>query len=397
MRVILLLITLPFIAHTQNNTFLQEAQNYVAAKQLDSALIAMEKACDLEPNNMDLWMYKGRIHTLNKDFKGAEKDLELVLEKYPNYTEARLLLSHVYVKLKALDKLKRFTITSLHTPLALEDSLTLIKAYVYSLLEQQRYKAAAQFLKPFKKQLYPLWNDTKAKSITNRLFANYTQYVLKSDQPKWQVVELEYIHRLPKLAFGASLNMASRQGKTGYQALFQAYPVLGKKAYAWLIGGISDGKTYSHYVYGGSFFLTVAKAFEAELGMRFLKVKENPEVVVLRGGLVYDNAVHRIGYNVSRISGTVDNGLVHSFYYQNYFKHDESYIRLGIGTGSIISNLLTPQFDNYTTNSLVASLLSQYCFNQSWWMVAGVSYENNKLLNNHQSRWIYNAGLIYKF
>jgi YaiO family outer membrane protein len=201
------------------------------------------------------------------------------------------------------------------------------------------------------------------------------------------------------MTYNVGLNRASRFNKVGTQALLQLYPYMGKKAYAWILGGVSEGTTYPKYVYGASFFLFALKNTEFETGLRFFTLNDRETVRILRGGIIFDNAVHRLGYNIGQVSSLRDNGLTHSFFYQKYFKKEQNFIRVGIAKGSNINNLLTPQFDSFIINSFVANVTTQYGLNSQWRLLMGMSYEKykNKLTQTPTNRWVYDAGLMFKF
>lgn len=114
---------------------------------------------------------------------------------------------------------------------------------------------------------------------------------------------------------------------------------------------------------------------------------------------MYHNKQNRLAYSILQVRGTGVTGLTHSLSYQNYFKKDESFVRIGIGTGSSADVLLTPQYDSFLINSLSINATVNYKFNRHWALSVGSSWERNenKLDKNAQSRWIFDTRLVYKF
>ena len=198
-----------------------------------------------------------------------------------------------------------------------------------------------------------------------------------------------------------SLNYADRFGSAGNQYMLQAYPILGKKMYAWLIAGFSDGKAFPNGAYGLSLFRSVKKYWEPELGIRIFTVEKNAEKsMVLRGGLSYHRGQNRFNYLASRITGTATDGWAHNFYYRRYWKDEQSYVQLSVGTGANAPSAISPQFDNFLINSFTTSISTIYWFNNHWRGSAGVSWEQSQktlITETPRSRIIYSIGLAYRF
>jgi YaiO family outer membrane protein len=388
-------------------TLYKQARTFAAEQRLDTALILMEKVCMAQPKDMDMQLYLARLYAWKKDFTNAEDHISTILEKQPKNQDAQLVLADVYLWSKQWTNLEKITKNALNTVTPSRDddrsvkgvdSIPFIQKYAYGLIEQNRYKEAEKLLFPIRDRLFSLWNLVKLKLMVNTLSVHYAYYNFKT-QTDWNVTEVDYSRQFPKIAFIGSLNYAHRFNKTGTQFMAQAYPKIGNRAYMWLLAGISDGKTFPDLVYGSSFFVTVKKYWEVEAGIRFFKVKNNEKATILRGGLAYFKNKNRFAYGIAQVRGTGATGLTHVLSYQNHFKNDESFVRLGVGTGSSTDILLTPQYDNFIINSLSLSAVANYKFNRHWAVSGGCSWEQNgnKIDNNLQSRWVLDARLAYKF
>jgi YaiO family outer membrane protein len=406
MRTFLLYIIflLPNFVMAQNGEiFYNQARNHVQYQQLDSAILSINLACHAEESNLDYRLYRARINSWRNDFEMVFTEIQYIIHKNPKFYPAQIALMDFYSATKAWRKLDTLAVSLLKSSnfkvFTLEDSVQILQKYASGLLEQKRYAEAEKWVRPFKNQLIPLWQEAKNRSLNKTIFAHFTQYKLNTDQPDWQIFELEYIHRLQKMTYSVGLNRAARFNKVGTQALVQLYPYIGKKAYAWLIGGVSDGITYPKYVYGASFFLFALPNTEFETGLRFFTLNDHQTVKILRGGIVFDNAVHRIGYNVGQVNSLTDNGLTHILFYQKYFKKEGNFIRVGVAKGSNINNLLSPQFDSFIINSFVTNATVQYRLNNHLRILMGVTHEKykNQLTQTPTSRWVYDAGLMVKF
>jgi YaiO family outer membrane protein len=380
----------------------KQARSSAANHNLDTAIVLMQKACKLVPKDMDLRLYLARLYAWHKDFKEAEDELELVLEKTPQSRDAQGVLSDILLWSK------QWTRLDTHTKEVLlqldmkagnrEVSVPFIQKWANGLIEQNRYKEAEKALFPVRDRLTPLWELAKTKLMVNTLSLQYAYYDFQKTKD-WTVLELDYLRKFHKIDFIGSLNHAARFGRTGSQVMLQAYPKIGNRAYLWLLGAMSDGKTYPDLVYGGSFFLNLNSHFEAEAGIRFFKVKNTEKATILRGGLAYLNNKNRFNYTISQVRGTGVTGLIHLFSYQNHFNGDESFARIGVGSGTNFDVLLSPQYDNFIINSLSINGGANYKITRHIALSAGCSWEKSgsSADNTLQSRWIFDARLAYKF
>ncbi len=406
MRIFLLyiMLLLPYCVTAQNGEiYFNQARQYGNSQQLDSAIQSINLACLAEDSNLEYRLYRAKLNSWRNDFETARIEIHYILHKNPNFYPAQIALLDFYRATKAWGKLDTLAASLLELSnvkvFTLDDSVQILQKYAWGLLEQKRYAEAEKRVRPLKNLMIPLWQEAKNRSLNKTIFAHYTQYKLKTDQRDWQIFELEYIHRLKKMTYSVGLNRAARFNKIGTQAILNLYPYMGKKAYVWIIGGVSDGITYPKYVYGASFFLFALPNTEFETGLRFFTLNDQQTVKILRGGIVFDNAVHRMGYNIGQVNSLTSNGLTHILFYQKYFKKQQNFIRLGVAKGSNINNLLTPQFDSFIINSWVTNVTTQYCFNSQWRVLMGMSYEKykNKLTQTPTNRWVYDAGLMFKF
>jgi YaiO family outer membrane protein len=384
----------------------KQAQTMAAASKYDSAIAVLTKICANEPKNMDVRLYRARVYAWSKNFDAAEADARFVLDKQPNNREVLALMGDVYLWSQQWDNLEHLTQNALKTAPknvaqqeGLMDSILFTKKYVHGLIEQTRYRDAEKALLPVKDYLFSLWDFVQSKLINRTLSLHETYFNFNYNQENWNVLHIEYAHRLKKAALIGSLDHANRFGKRGNQFMVQAYPKISNRAYMWLLGAIADSKTHPTLVYGGSFFLYPHKLIEVEGGIRFFKVKDLESATILRGGLIYQKNKNRMGYNIAQVRGVSVTGFTHSFLFQRYFDKHDSYWRASIGTGTNANSALIPQFDNFIINSFTTNISTAYYLHRHWRLLGGISWEKNKSQDSglSQSRWIFDIGLAYKF
>jgi YaiO family outer membrane protein len=385
--------------------------NYINGRDLaykgkyDTAISLLKLAIDDNPYDLEMLMTLARVYAWSKNYKEAEEQTQAILSKKPKNREALAILGDTYLWSKNWSALENLTQQAL-TPQApsealVKDSAVFIQKLVYGYIDQKRYIDARNTLLPVKDQLPKLWHLVIKKLLSNNISLTYAFFDFQNQNSDWHTASLEYTKQLQGITFVGSYNYANRFGSNGSQYMLQAYPKLGKKMYAWLIVGLSDGKAFPNGTYGISLFRGVKRYWEPELGIRIFTITKNDEKsIVLRGGLSYHKAQNRFNYLLSSIKGTGTEGLSHNFYYRRYLKDDESYMQLSMGTGASAQSLISTQFDSFIINSFATSLSGVYWFNMNWRGSAGVSWEQNQKsigLESPRSRLIYNVGLAYRF
>ena len=406
------LLVYPLSAQTPTETSdVYVDSNYIKGKEFayagkyDTAITLILIAIDDNPYDAEMPMTLARVYAWSKKYTESEAQIQAILAKKPQNREALAVLGDIYLWSQNWSALENLTQQAL-TPQApseavVRDSVVFIQKHVYGLMEQKRYRDAETALRPVKNQLPKLWAIVERKLMSNTISLSYAFYDFQNSNADWQTAALEYTKQLDGLTLVGSYNYANRFGSDGTQYMVQAYPKLGKSMYAWLIAGFSDGKAFPNGTYGISLFKGIKKYWEPELGIRIFTITKNDEKsIVLRGGLSYHKAQNRFNYLLSSVKGTGTEGLAHNFYYRRYMKDDESYVQLSIGTGASAQSLISTQFDNFVINSFVASLSSNYWFNQHWRGSLGVSLEKSQKsigLETANSRMIYSLGLSYRF
>ena len=381
--------------------------------QYDSAIILLQKACDLQPQNMEIRLALARTHAWSHDYKNAEQNAQIVLDNQPKNRDALGAMADIYLWSKNWAGLEAITQNALNKTSSLDlsgitDSVVFVQKYALGLLEQKLYHEAVDILSPFKKPLKPLWNIAILKFRHNTLSV-YTSYYdfsngINSQQKDWQTASVEYIRRQRRVSILGTLNYARRFEKQGTQWLFQAYPKIGHSAYAQLLFAYSDGKVFPNLTYGGSFFANVRKYWELEAGMRIYQVNtpllpnKTERSTVLRGGISYQKRQNRYAYVLLKITGVGVSGFAHNLSYRHYLKDSESYLQLALGTGANTNNQLTLQYDSFIINSRVVSVQINRWLNDRWRVTGGMTWEQNKNTDgSRKSRMTYDLGVGFRF
>ena len=260
-RIVLLIalfISIASIISAQSaDSLFKQGSRLAFQSQYDSAIVLLQKACDLQPQNMEIRLTLARTYAWSHDYKNAEQNAQIVLDNQPKNRDALGAMADIYLWSKNWAGLEAITQKALN-PQSLSlnltgvtDSVVFIQKYALGLLEQKLYHEAVDALSPFKKPLKPLWNIAILKFRHNTLSV-YTSYYDfsngipsgQTEQKDWQTASVEYIRRQRRITVLGTLNYAHRFEKQGTQWLFQAYPKIGHSAYAQLLFAYSDGKVF---------------------------------------------------------------------------------------------------------------------------------------------------------
>lgn len=392
------------------DTLFKYGRELAYRNQFDSAIVMLEQASALQPRNMDIRLTLARVFAWNKNYPAAENIVQVVIANQPKNREAMAVLSDISLWSQNWSGLEYITFKALNpnsltdNAKIITDSADFIKKYAIGLIEQKRYQEAANILKPFLPDMKQLWETAARKLRCNMLSLHAGYFDFKSQQQDWQTASVEYMRRQKKISLIGSLNVANRFGKQGSQLLLQAYPKIGSKAYSQLLFGYSSGKVFPNLTYGGSFFAGIARYWELEAGFRIYQVNTPllaipvEKATVLRGGISYQKKYFRVNYTLSKINGVGSSGLAHVLSYRHLLKDDESFFQLSLGTGSNISNQISPQFDNFAINSKIVSFTINRWLNNQWRIVGSISWEQNKDKDGIKlNRMIYDLGVSHRF
>jgi YaiO family outer membrane protein len=114
---------------------------------------------------------------------------------------------------------------------------------------------------------------------------DYNYAWFQGDIDPWNMGALLIGQRRASGSFVARMNLARRFATNGTQFEADVYPTLGKKAYAYLNAGYSGSAVFPEWRFGGEFFRTLPRAFEASAGFRQLRFAGSDPVTLFTGSV----------------------------------------------------------------------------------------------------------------
>lgn len=212
---------------------------YFWNKQTDSALITLEHAIRIKPYE-EAYIALADIFRWEEQPAASAKTAEAGLASFPS-SEALMIR-----KVKAL-----YAIKDLNEAYLLSDSL------------------AKKKNNPEMRQLAERIKSELAKNVVSISYD--FDFFDKQFKEPWHLFSVSYgrqTHYLGRVI--ARVNAANRFATNAAQIEMDAYPSLGKKMYAYINAGYSEGFIFPNYRSGLSVYRNFPHAFEGELGIRLL-------------------------------------------------------------------------------------------------------------------------------
>jgi Putative Zn-dependent protease, contains TPR repeats len=114
----------------------------------------------------------------------------------------------------------------------------------------------------------------------NRLSISYSSdYFQSRALEPWRTLYLQYSRKIPRGTLVGRLNYAKRFGIEGVQGEADAYLKISNWNYGYLNAGYSNQSTFPRFRLGGEFYQKLPSAFEASVGFRYLDYKPTDAMV----------------------------------------------------------------------------------------------------------------------
>jgi YaiO family outer membrane protein len=318
----------------------------------------------------------------------AEELLLTFIEKYPNYTDLKLLLANIYSwndkydksratfeKLIAQNEKERdYWIGIISNEYRAENSIkamtycfqglnvfpddpdiTILKARIenFQLKPFKALETIKNYLKKYpdqlkvKEYLETLKNSTATNTISLGLGLDVFSQIF--DPMKY--FYLQYGKETARGTFVARYNIQNKFNTTGSQIEFDAYPGLGKGTYAYLNIGYSKSSIFPDWRFGAQIYRNLPKAYDASLGIRTLRFgKNNINIYTGSLGKYFGNSyIFFVPYFIPSEEGLSRSA---SLTYRKYGANEDQYFGVRISAG------FSPEFNRFGTDALTKSVIN---------------------------------------
>jgi len=305
-----------------------------------------------------------------KDYTTAIQVSKTALDIKPDYTELIIFLARVYAWSKQYDSARLYFNEALRQQPGSEDAFTGFADMEYwagsheaalnvvnnglkvhpasegLLLRKARILEARKAYAEAIPVLDSLLRINRKNAEARRLAVQIQDHIAKNglgvrydyihfDQQfpdPWHLAAVDYTRHTKAGAFTARVNYANRFSTEGLQYELEAYPRFSKTFYSYLNVGYSDNNVvFPKWKAGASLFANLPKAFEAELGVRYLYFNRDVFMYTIYAGKYYNRFL--FGARTFLTPQTSSLTQTYSIMTRYYFGGPNDYIGLLLGSG----------------------------------------------------------------
>ncbi|MFI0430179.1 YaiO family outer membrane beta-barrel protein [Mariniflexile sp. HMF6888] len=272
-----------FAQHINTDSLLVQAYNSLKQKDYTLALKRAHLGKKVSPEYLDFQVLIGRIHQLRNQPDSTRIYLNRVLDKNPAYEEAFLYLINLELETKN-DKEAEKLINKAIEVHSDNKTFQLKKLQLYQLQEdvdgERKHLSELSALYPEDSEIQQrlFWLDSRFNSDRIGLQYSLTNFDRDVVGP-WHLGALQYIGERKWGSVIGRVNYAHRRSNgtlllDGIQFEGESYFYTGENSYANVSVGYSDDLVFPKWRLGASYFQTLPKGWEVDLGMRYTHVAE---------------------------------------------------------------------------------------------------------------------------
>lgn len=333
--------------------------------------------------NADSVFISARTYALNKNYKEARKKSKELLDAFPDYHDARVLIGRTFAWQHEYDSarfeinkvlIKTNYIDAIDAMIDVENwSGDLPKAIFYCDLGQRNYPANENFrikkakilvqtkdanlaqreilhaleLDPGNLEANELLKEIKNINILNKIAIQYSyEYYKEPWIRKWHLMNLDYSRQTHFGAVTARMYLGDIvlegeslfEKNTAKQFELEAYPVISRKNYAYVSYGYSPDNLFPEHRVGVEIYQKLLNTFELSAGIRYLQFRTvenvNNDVLIYTGTVGKYFQDYWFAFRPYLNSKT--NGLSQSYYLtvRRYLSTKDNFVSLELGSGN---------------------------------------------------------------
>jgi len=338
-----------------NNILKSDTKDYFKAKKIAHQCIKVA------PDYLDFHLALGRIHKNEKNIDSARYYFQHVIDANPKYKEAFVFLSKTELEAKNNEA----ALAAIDKGIAIhpeEKEFYLMKLQIVN--SEENPKKSLEYL-TFLNTKYPgdemLANElreVKSNMKSNRIGTNYSYTAFSRDNyGPWHLSSVNYMKQFNKASIGGRISYIDRRingasANSGYFYEVESYFKTSKKSYSFANVGFSEGKVFPEFRFLYSYYLTLGKGFETEIGYRY----NQQEDVKLSTGIVALGKYFKNNWINFRTSFLISEPKLYPSFsstFRHYYntKYDYFSFNLGYGTSPDERQTLTQFQDRIALSS----------------------------------------------
>lgn len=260
-----------------NNILKSGEKEYSKAKKIAHQCI---KAA---PGYLDFHVVLGRIHKNEKSLDSARYYFQHVIEKNPKYKEAFIYLSQTELDAKN----KEAALANINKGIEIypeEKEFYLTKLQIIN--SEEDPKKSVEYLE-FLSTKYPDDSaitkeimEAKRNIKSNRVGTNYSFTTFNRDNyGPWHLTNINYLKQFNNFSLAGRISYIDRRVdgssvNSGYLYELESYFKTSKKSYSFTNIGFGDENVFPEFRFMYSYYLTLGKGFETEIGYRYNQQQE---------------------------------------------------------------------------------------------------------------------------
>jgi YaiO family outer membrane protein len=319
-----------------NNILNSDTKDYFKAKKIAHQCI---KAA---PDYLDFHMALGRIHKTEQNSDSARYYFQHVIDANPKYKEAFVFLSKTELEAKNNEA----ALASINKGIALypeEKEFYFVKLQIINSEENpKKSKEYLEFLSakyPEDEMLANQLREVKSNMKSNRIGTGYSfTHFSRDNYGPWHLSNINYMKQFEKFSLGGRISYIDRRingssSNSGYFYELESYFKTSKKSYSFANVGFSEGKVFPEFRFLYSYYLTLGKGFETEIGYRY----NQQEDIKLSTGIVAFGKYFKNNWINFRSSFLVSEPKLYPSFtsnFRHYYNTKYDYFSLTAGYGT---------------------------------------------------------------
>lgn len=338
-----------------NNIIKSDTKDYFKAKKIAHQCIKVA------PDYLDFHLALGRIHKNEKNIDSARYYFQHVIDANPKYKEAFVFLSLTELAVKN----KEAALAAIDKAIAIhpeEKEFYLMKLQIIN--SEENPKKSLEYLEfltakyPEDEMLANQLREVKSSMKSNRIGANYSFTEFSRDNyGPWHLSSVNYMKQFNKASIGGRISYIDRRingesANFGYFYEIESYFKTSKKSYSFANVGFSEGKVFPEFRFLYSYYLTLGKGFETEIGYRYNQQQD----VKLSSGILAIGKYFKNNWINFRTSFLISEPKLYPSFsstFRHYYntKYDYFSFNLGYGTSPDERQTLTQFQDRVALTS----------------------------------------------
>ena len=378
-------------AQTVDDLFQQARQLAFDGKRKEARALCMT-VLERSPEYHDARLLMGRTYAWDGDYEAARREIKAVVEIKPDYADARDALIDVELWSGNPEDALRYADEGLERK---PDSDQFLYKKARALKAMGDLKGASEAarrsleINPDHKEARALLESLKESSQLYKMAIDYSYDAFDKTFDPWNQVSVSLTRRTSFGPLIGRVNYAHRFGISAVQYEVDAYPKIRPGTYAYLNAGYSSSSIYPKYRFGGEIYQGFRRGFDASIGIRHLQFSSgNVNIYTGSIGKYYGN--YWISFRPFITPGDVGVSQSGTVLLRRYFEDSDNYVTLSFGAGSSPDERYTT-LDQFRLRSQKAGVDFRKKFGRS---VIGSAYFGltNQEIGFGQSRKRYSFG-----